>query len=432
MVYTINSIHRDTKNNITGYRIKDAFGNIQDIDKNKLKNHIRNGDIQLSNYRLTSNNRLVPIKDNLTSKYILMNKDKVVCYFDSSFHILETKDKLPLDFNNIHDWIQSRTKFSCARDVKYFFKAIGIEFTFDFIDILHCISLHDTFWVKRADSKLNWNNVSPFRNNYSQVISIYALEGILITGDKNYFSPVVSTNGSFPHTWKFSKNGIKFIKAGSKYTLGGSNSGREPFSEYYAYKVAEYLKFKCVKYKIRNYTRRDGRIDTITECDCYTSEDIGSIPAYNLGLTSYEDIIEYCKKLSHESYKTIIDMLFLDCLLLNTDRHFQNIEFLIDNSSLKVLDIAPIFDNNCSLLPRFIEGFDKFNRDDYRVRDGRTFDDLYKLVTSHKTYKNELIKLKKFKFTKPESVDISDERLKFLNNLLQSQVKYLLQRYNKG
>ena len=60
------------------------------------------------------------------------------------------------------------------------------------------------------------------------------------------------------------------------------------------------------------------------------------------------------------------------------------------------------------------------------LQDNRSFEDLYRLVSSNKNYNSLLIWLKKFKFVKPDSVDISDERINFLNEFLQIQVDYLL------
>lgn len=362
--------------------------------------------------------------------HLLMNKDDVV----TSVNILSNQiepinpKKLPYGFEDIKSWLEERKKFSCARDIKEFFYKIGIKSDEDFIEVTHCVSLSDTFWIKSVDSKLRWENVSPWINNYSDVISTYALEGILVQGDKNYFSPVVSTFGSFPHTWKFNEydKSIKFIKAGSKYTLGGINSGREPFSEYYASVIAKELGFNCVEYTIRNHIRCDGRIDVVTECSPYTSEKIGAIPSNKLGIKSYEDIIEYSKNLSKESFETVVDMLFLDCLLLNTDRHFGNIEFLMYNDSLEIVGVAPIFDNNYSLLPRFIEELEEFDIKEYRVRDGRTFEELFNLVKQYKDFKPILLKAKSIVLEKPKRVKIKESRLKFLNNFLQAQVDYLL------
>lgn len=74
---------------------------------------------------------------------------------------------------------------------------------------------------------------------------------------------------------------------------------------------------------------------------------------------------------------------------------------------------------------RFIKGYDTFVRDEYVARDGRTFEDLYKLVCKYHSYKAELQKLKGLVLKKPTGVDIRDGRLTFLNEFLQMQIKYL-------
>ena len=246
-------VFRKQSQQIYGYRIQDInTKEIKDVEPDRLKAAVKNNKIILSNYKLTSDNRLIKSSNSFTPNvkgvYYLMNKNNIVLEFDITFGPIKTSGRLPYNFDTITEWIADRTKFSCAHDAKKFFKSIGINDSEQFIEITHCVSLQDTFWIKSKDSHLKWENVSPFRHNYSDVISTYALEGIFIgNNEKSYFSPVVSTNGSFPHTWKFSNHTIKFVKAGSKYTLGGSNSGREPFSEYYASIVADYLHFNHVK-----------------------------------------------------------------------------------------------------------------------------------------------------------------------------------------
>lgn len=333
---------------------------------------------------------------------------------------------------SILNWLQSRFRFTCAIDSGALFSSLGLNSLSLLISAFHCVSLSDTFWIKHTNEiNLHWDAVSPFKekNTYSEYISIYALDGVQpqeIEGSlNNIYTPVISTAGSFPHTWKWINSKIYFIKGSSKYTLGGINSGQEPFSEYFTSQLCSYLNFNHVHYAIRKHTRYDNKIDIVTECECYTSESIGSVSAAVLGLHSYEDVIEYCKHLSDTDYKSILNMLFLDCLTLNTDRHFGNIEFLVDNDSLKVLGLAPIYDNNYSFLPRLLEYTDKFNRSEYIVRDNRSFEDLYKLVTNHRSYSKELQSLKTFKFKKPDNVEMRETRLEFLNKFIQMQVSYL-------
>ena len=182
----------------------------------------------------------------------LKNKDKVVGEFciDSNdkcgvFYELENC-LLPLDFKNIDSWIDSRKIFTCARDVNTFFNTLGVKTKFDFINMFHCISLHDTFWIDVYDKSYSWSKVSPYSNSYSKLVSRYSLDGIINGKDFNYLSPDLASQGSFPSTWRFkSEDNIEYIKGSSKFTLGGSNSGNEPHSEYFACKVASYLGFGC-------------------------------------------------------------------------------------------------------------------------------------------------------------------------------------------
>lgn len=346
--------------------------------------------------------------------YELLNKDSLIVVFDTELR--EVYGTLPLDFINIFDWLQTRTTFTCARNVKEFLKSIGISGLSDMIYVTHCVSLRDTFWVRAEGQNLTWSNVNPFTNDYSRVISQYALDGVSKCRSRNYFSPDISTYGSFPHTWKRRNRELYFIKGSSKYTIGGSNSGREPISEYYACQIAKFLGIDCVDYTLREHKRVDGRIDLVTECKCYTSEQRGAVSASALGLNTYEKVLSY--------RKNVADMLFLDCLLLNTDRHFGNIEFFVDNNTLRVGNLVPVFDNNYSFLPRFLEGYDTFNRSDYMARDGRSFEDLYGLILRYKSFESYLLRLRKFKFRRKKGV--TETRLKFMKDFLNMQIKYLL------
>ncbi len=364
--------------------------------------------------------------------YVIKNKDIEVITFDiqkserlQSFSNLRViKEGLAPRFTDLGAWLQSRYKFSCARNVTDFFNSIGIKDLEAFIDIFHCTSLRDTFWVHRAGENISWSKVSPYRNNYSRLISRYSLEGLLIKDSKNYFSPDVSTDGSFPHTWKWKDDKIYFLKAGSKFTLGGINSGKEPISEYYAGKVAAYLGFKHVDYELRLHTRADKHVEYITECLCYTSEEIGTITANELGLKRYQEVYEYCSGLNCS--EQFLDMLFLDCLLMNTDRHFSNIEFFVENDTQRIVGLVPIFDNNFSFLPRFIEGIDIFDRKEYAARTEESFESLFGFISKHKDYSKPLHQLKRLRLVQPDKCKIADKRLEFLNWFLQEQVDYWL------
>jgi hypothetical protein len=55
------------------------------------------------------------------------------------------------------------------------------------------------------------------------------------------------------------------------------------------------------------------------------------------------------------SRKRLDEMLILDFIIVNSDRHFNNFGVIRDTNTLKLLDIAPIFDNGTSLWCNFHE-----------------------------------------------------------------------------
>lgn len=70
---------------------------------------------------------------------------------------------------------------------------------------------------------------------------------------------------------------------------------------------------------------------------------------YEAEKTENESLMEFCIRNGWENY--IYEMLVVDFLILNRDRHGANIEVL-RNSRRKTLRIAPLFDHGISLLSR--------------------------------------------------------------------------------
>lgn len=50
-------------------------------------------------------------------------------------------------------------------------------------------------------------------------------------------------------------------------------------------------------------------------------------------------------------FEDLADMLVLDCLCANTDRHLTNFGLMVDASSGKVMGLSPVFDNGRALFP---------------------------------------------------------------------------------
>lgn len=62
-------------------------------------------------------------------------------------------------------------------------------------------------------------------------------------------------------------------------------------------------------------------------------------------------VIEYYKSLGIEHYDAFVDMIVFDAVIMNTDRHFGNFGFMVNNRLNEICSIsAPLFDQDLSLL----------------------------------------------------------------------------------
>ena len=95
--------------------------------------------------------------------YQLMNKDVVVATYeerkdidDYSYDEVERLDAyLPYGFIDINDWIDGRQIAKHRVVIEKLMRELGLTTHHDFISMARCLSLTDTFWMKRADEELS-------------------------------------------------------------------------------------------------------------------------------------------------------------------------------------------------------------------------------------------------------------------------------------
>ncbi|MDU5271998.1 MAG: hypothetical protein E6162_02215, partial [Finegoldia magna] len=67
-------------------------------------------------------------------------------------------------------------------------------------------------------------------------------------------------------------------------------------------------------------------------------------------ISMYDFVIEELGKLGvNDAKKRINEMLFLDYIIFNEDRHFNNFGFIRDVETLEIKEMAPIYDSGTSL-----------------------------------------------------------------------------------
>ena len=288
--------------------------------------------------------------------YQLMNKDEVVATYEERQGIGEYVYKeverfdsyLPHGFASIDDWIDNRQVAKRRAPVERLMRELGLTTRHDFIAMARCLSLTDTFWMKRADEGISWDEVSLYRNPFDDVIARIAFDGTGMYGRQNSpTSPEFATSGSFAKCWVREDGGIFLLKRGS---TGYANAGFEPYSEKLA---ADMLSAAGVAHVPYDVVRFHGTL--ASKCPLFTSEETGFVSAHRFfdGPFSVVDMMEFAA--AHGAEEAFREMIVMDAVMGNVDRHAGNYGFLVDNATGQVQGMAPLFDHNMACLPMMME-----------------------------------------------------------------------------
>ena len=342
-----------------------------------------------------------------------INKDKV--------------ERLPLGMSptseSLTRWLRHRTIPANRAYAQNFLSKNGLSEN-DFIGILQIckgLSLTDCYWVTYPNDQKTFAEVNLFDNRFSQVLSQIAFTGYGSSpASKFRSSPEFTTNGMLPKAWRRKEGKVLLYKGG---TSGLANTGKEPYSEFYAAQVAEAMGIPHVTYGLSKWK---GQL--CSTCELFTSKDISFVPASTLISTSkISQIIDWFD--DHGWKNDLADMLVLDAIIRNTDRHLGNFGFLVDNHTNQLLRPAPIFDNGLSLYCYVMDNdLNNLSEQEKTLAPAlyANFDEVALHVIGQKQ-KQELRHLLTFKFKKHSRYNLSDERIKMLESAIQGKVRCLLE-----
>ena len=371
--------------------------------------------------------------------YILKQYDTDLLSFDMqkdidgiSVQILSLNDAqkslLPLDLElsdqGLAKWLKHRTIPSNRAYVQNFLAKLGLneKDTKGIIDFCKGLSLNDCYWVVEENFNGKFADNNLYDNRFSNVLSHIAFTGYgSFQKSSLRSSPEFTTNGMLAKCWRRVDGKIVLYKSG---TEGFANSGNEPYCEYYAYQVAEAMGINAVQYGLSKWK---GRL--CSTCELFTSKEYSFMPIGNIVKDGgIKAVIEYYKSLGDKYYDAFVDMIVFDDVILNTDRHFGNFGFMIDNRTNTICAPAPLFDHGLSLLTYAMDD-DLQDWEAYaKTRVPATYSDFIELarqLMGH-SQKEKLRKLINFKFKKHPRYNWPDSRLKTIALMLNNQVCFLL------
>lgn len=351
-------------------------------------------------------------------------------------HILwqndEQKNLFPLDLDlsgdGISKWLKHRTIPKNRAYVHNFLSKCGLHLNrpINIINVSKGLSLNDCYWVVEEGFDGKFADFNLYDNRFSQILALIAFTGYGSSIRTSLAScPEFTTNGMLPKCWRRDRGQIKLFKGG---TSGASNTGNEPYSEFYAFQIAEIMGIKAIPY---NLTKWKGEL--CSTCDIFTNKNYSFLPVGRI-ITSggMNAVKEFYESLGSDFLKAFDDMIVFDALIFNTDRHFGNFGFLVDNNANKIAAPAPLFDHGNSLFN--FAGRDDLTSDEALEQYADTllpcvYDDFVlsakKVLTP--AHKEGLRHLLNFKFKKHSRYNLPSNRLKLIEKQIHRRAKELLE-----
>ena len=136
--------------------------------------------------------------------------------------------------------------------------------TMGIIDVSKGLSLNDSYWVVREGDSKTFGQCNLYDNKFSELLANIAFTGYGSSVRTSVVSsPEFTTNGMLPKCWRRQSGKIYLYKGG---TVGASNTGNEPYSEYYAWQIAQILGVNAIEYNISKWKSR-----LCSKCEIFTS-----------------------------------------------------------------------------------------------------------------------------------------------------------------
>lgn len=260
----------------------------------------------------------------------------------------------------LNEWWEDRSIPASRSGLREALETLGVASSKLLLTRCYGLSLSDHYWIKPAGSELTWHNVNFFENPFSEDVGD-ALFGAPSKKDHfDFSSPDNTSDGFLKKRWKILDGKRCLIKAGSPPFL------QQPFNEVIATKIADRLDICHIPYTVM---WENGVPYSV--CEDFVTPDTELIPAWRVMQTQkkenqtsvYQHYRNCCDSLGVPNMAHALDqMIVLDYLIANEDRHLNNFGLLRNPDTLEWLGPAPIYDSGSSL------GYDKVTA---QIRSGR-------------------------------------------------------------
>lgn len=342
----------------------------------------------------------------------------------------EKRHLLPLDLepdgDSLFKWLKHRTIPKNRAFVHNFLSKCGLNLNrpLSIIQVSKGLSLNDCYWVVEEGFEGTFAKYNLYDNRFSKILALIAFTGYGSSIRTSLAScPEFTTNGMLPKCWRRDSGKILLFKGG---TSGAYNTGNEPFSEFYAAQIARAMGINAIDYKLSKW---EGHL--CSTCELFTSKKYSYIPVGRVVNGGMNAVAAYYRSRGEDFVKALHDMLVFDAVICNTDRHFGNFGFLVDNETNEIVAPAPLFDHGNSLfnfagrdalaslekLEAYADTMVPCVYDDF-------FETARKVMTEE--HRAALRHLLTFRFKRHSRYNLPPQRLKLIEKMVRSRARKLL------
>ncbi len=251
------------------------------------------------------------------------------------------------NLDNFYHWCASRVLMLDRQYAKEILNSIGaVQGTTDKVRArvalsYHCLSLLDIFWVKEASEQVTFRELNLYENRLDTAFVDVSLRGRQMTIENSHLiAEDLSTPGCFPKAW---------IRRDGTFYLLKDGGGDAVTRELLASKICRCFRCNQVLYESEVF---EGELVTVSRL--MTSLDQSIVPMEHFAIYAANqeiDRMQFVLELDSYSYYM---MNILDYLVGNTDRHWGNWGFLLDNRTNQPIRLHDLMDFN-----RAFEAYDR-------------------------------------------------------------------------
>lgn len=267
----------------------------------------------------------------------LMLEDQAIAMVQDGIITDSREELLPIYLKRTGDvegWLASRAIDAHRRNSRLLKKVLRIR-TADDAEVALAVNgatITDRYWFQRRGEGLKYDEIR-FKENYFSELAL--------RGDPDSFSnkpsrtPELTNIGSFEKCWKL---------LNQEWWMYKSGNAKEYFSELFICRLGEKLGFPMAYYEM------DGqyiRTRDFTQGGAESFEPMSSLMGED---DDYSACFHQLLAISSDVAKQYLQLIWMDSICFNMDRHTRNFGLLRDLKTGAILSLAPNYDNNIALI----------------------------------------------------------------------------------